>query len=443
MPRLSDAALQDFIIQGYRVVQPTAAGELHGQLHRQVERVLAAGNPGNELIDRVPLLHQLFADPAVEAALTGILGPGYALCRHCHCHDLAPGNPAQAWHKDYPFGGNVRYHRPRYVLLLYYPHEVTPDMGPTALVPRTQYQMEGPDAEVEGLALTCAAGTVVIAHYELWHRATANRSAQTRYMLKFLFVRTEESQPEPRSTWMPTGRCAALYRTLWRWYGGQAPALRPRRSVRVLQAALQAADERVRLNAYYELGALGDEGVPALMAALKDESARRWQANLERGDFTNPSQLESPYGLAAAGAVAVPALVAALQDRDWWVRAGAATALGCMGNEARGAAPALAAALQDGSEWVCRNAADSLGNMGRVPAAVPALARALDDSRAMTPWSLSDAPLRENAAMTLAKWHAPDAAVSALQRARQQGNEYVRSWAGWGLERRARARRAL
>ena len=39
------------------------------------------------------------------------------------------------------------------------------------------------------------------------------------------------------------------------------------------------------------------------------------QANLERGDFTNPSQLESPYGLAAAGAVAVPALVEALQDR--------------------------------------------------------------------------------------------------------------------------------
>ena len=32
------------------------------------------------------------------------------------------------------------------------------------------------------------------------------------------------------------------------------------------------------------------------MAALKDESARRWQANLDRGDFTNPSQLEAPTG---------------------------------------------------------------------------------------------------------------------------------------------------
>ena len=308
MTPLSDAALQDFIIRGYRVVQPTATADLHGELHRQVERVLATGNPGNGLIDRIPLLHQLFADPAVDAALTGILGPKYALCRHCHCHDLAPGNQAQNWHKDYPFGGNVRYHRPRYVLMLYYPHEVTPDMGPTALVPRTQYYMDGPGDEVEGLALTCAAGTVVITHYELWHRATANRSTQTRYMLKFLFTRTEERVPEQRSRWMPTGRHAALYRTLWRWYGGQAPALRPRRSVEALQAALRDPDERVRIDAYYDLGALGVEGVPVLMAALKDESARRWQANIGRGDFTNPSQLESPYGLAAAGTVAVPAL---------------------------------------------------------------------------------------------------------------------------------------
>ena len=223
-----------------------------------------------------------------------------------------------------------------------------------------------------------------------------------------------------------TARCGA-------GNGGQAPSLKPQRTVDALQAALRDPDEQVRLDAYYDLGALGAEGVPVLMAVLKDESARRWRANLERGDFTNPSQLESPYGLAAAGTVAVPALVEALQDRDWWLRAGAATALGCMGAEAQGAATALAAALQDDSEWVCRNAADSLGNMGRVPAAVPALAQALDDSRAMTPWSLSDAPLRENAAMTLAKWRAP---AAALQRARQQGNEYVWSWAEWALDRR-------
>ena len=190
----------------------------------------------------------------------------------------------------------------------------------------------------------------------------------------------------------------------------------------------------MRLDAYYDLGALGAEGVPVLMAALKDESARRWQANLERGDFTNPSQLESPYGLAAAGAVAVPALVEALQDRDWWLRAGAANALGCMGAEAQEAATALAAALQDDSEWVCRNARRLLGQYGPgTGGSTGSNTGPKNDSRAMTPWSLSDAPLRENAAMTLAKWRAP---VATLQRARQQGNEYVWSWAEWALDRR-------
>ena len=249
--------------------------------------MLAPGNPGNGLIDRIPLLHQLFADPAIDAALTGILGPGYALCRHCHCHDLAPGTQSQNWHKDYPFGGNVRYHRPRYVLMLYYPHEVTPDMGPTALVPGTQYYMDDPDAEVEGLPLTCATGTVVITHYEIWHRATANRSTRTRYMLKFLFTRTQESTLEQRSRWLPTGRHAALYRTLWRWYGGQAPTLKPQRSV---EAALQVGFAAIPMNGcgwtpITTWGRWGAEGVPVLMAALKDESARRWQSQYQSRRF--------------------------------------------------------------------------------------------------------------------------------------------------------------
>ena len=120
--------------------------------------------------------------------------------------------------------------------------------------------MDDLDAEVEGLPLTCATGTVVITHYEIWHRATANRSTRTRYMLKFLFTRTQENTLEQRSKWMPTGRHAALYRTLWRWYGGQAPALKPHRSVAALQAALQDPDERVRLDAYYDLGGWEPKG---------------------------------------------------------------------------------------------------------------------------------------------------------------------------------------
>ena len=63
---------------------------------------------------------------------------------------------------------------------------------------------------------------------------------------------------------------------------------------------------------------------------------------MDRGDFTNPSQLDSIYGLAAVGEPAVPALTEVLgDDTNWWTRAGAAAALGCMGEPAHGAVPAL------------------------------------------------------------------------------------------------------
>ena len=77
-------------------------------------------------------------------------------------------------------------------MAFYYPQDVTEDMGPTAIQPATQYYMEPSDAP--GLSLCGEAGTVTIVHYELWHRATENLSDKIRFMLKFLFCRTEEPQ---------------------------------------------------------------------------------------------------------------------------------------------------------------------------------------------------------------------------------------------------------
>ena len=37
--------------------------------------------------------------------------------------------------------------------------------------------------------MECKAGTVVIIHYDIWHKATLNKSNINRYMFKFQFVR--------------------------------------------------------------------------------------------------------------------------------------------------------------------------------------------------------------------------------------------------------------
>ena len=206
--------------------------------------------------------------------------------------------------------------------------------------------------------------------------------------------------------------------------------------VPALAEKLNDPDEVVRLNAAYALGTIGESTIPTLMAALRRESETAWEPNLNRNDYTNPSQLDSPFGLAAMGTPALPALTAALDDPKWWVRAAAAMALGCMGPPANPAAPPLIGALKDESEWVRRNAADSLGNIGNPSSEttatrlVNALVVALDDKREVSRWSLSDSPFRENAIATLAKMgQSSPGAMPALEKALTDENEYIRSWA--------------
>ena len=55
---------------------------------------------------------------------------------HRYCHLNRPGSKGQNWHKDdYIFDQNVRHHRFRWVIVFYYPQEVTSDIGPTGILP--------------------------------------------------------------------------------------------------------------------------------------------------------------------------------------------------------------------------------------------------------------------------------------------------------------------
>ena len=451
---LSDDAMRDFIISGYVVVKPALRPDFHKSVFQQTLGLTEKGeNLGNNLLlPKVPMLQQVFDDPAVQGALTSVLGQNYVMNQHRACHYHPPGSKAQDWHKDYPLGGNVRYHRTRLAMAFYYPQDVTEDMGPTAIQPATQYYVT--PSEDAGLSLCGEPGTVTIVHYELWHRATENRSDKIRFMLKFLFCRTEEPQqpswnaenPNWESNRTHSIEHQAMWEHLWKWYHGRqngemnsTAASTPNdlsRLMYALQDGLNDENEATRLNAVYALGNIGEPAIPTLIEVLRQESKSAWNRNLDRGDFTNPSQLDSIYGLAAVGEPAVPVLTEVLGDTDWWTRAGAAAALGCMGEPAHGAVPALVEALKDDSEWVRRNAADTLGNIGpSARSAVPVLIEALGDNRPVSRWSLSDSPLRENAIIALAKMgQLYQSAIPVLKDALQDENQYIRSWAAIALE---------
>ena len=377
-PLLSDRQMQDFIRNGYVTVQTSLPDEFHASICRQTDALLGAEpNPGNNLLPRIPELSRMLADPAVHGALTSILGPGYLLDDHRYCHANQPGSEPQRIHQD---GGSQGDHRTRKVLLLYYPQDTPERLGPTGVLPGSQYYRDRPE-DVDVLSLTGTAGTVTITHYELWHGATANRAQRPRYMMKFLLHRMQEPQaPEWDAADPDWDTECSLWRAMWCWHRGEAageavPAGNGASAAANGSAAADLtglADPHVQrgMEAAYAVAAAANGDASAVATQLSDVLAGDCAATVNR----------SVYALAALGAAAVPALEAALEHASSQVRGRAAQALAEMGGPIAPAAQALRQALADDDEQVRTWAATALGTCsdGDAEASIVALEATLD-----------------------------------------------------------------
>ena len=434
---LTDSQVQAYLTNGYITVQTAHPPAGHQNIHQQIETLFATeGNPGNDILPKVPDLYQILRDPAVDGALQSLLGPSYLIHPHRHCHHNPCGSKGQGMHQDsYENDQNVRHHRTRWTMAFYYPQDVSLDMGPTAILPATQYYNSSEQAyEREELPLCGRAGTVTIVHYDLWHRAMPNASDRDRFMVKFLFTRMGEprapSWDHRDGTWQAEGTDppTELCRRAWDWMRGTDGTIAPTAvSLDELRRALEAEAEAERLRTVYALAARGEEAMPVLLNALCSEAKVRLEANLANA-HTNPSQLDAVFALSAAGRPAVPHMVELLDGNDWWLRAAAADVLGDLGTTASDTVPHLTRVLDDEAEWVRRNAVEALGNIGPAAAeVVPALSRRLQDSES---W------IRHNAALALAKI-GPTAteAVPALRKNIDDEDRYARANAAVALER--------
>ena len=447
MKLLTDSQMQAFIINGFVTVKADFSPAFHESVRTQAEAIFSTeGNPGNDILPKIPDLADLSTHPAVTGALTSVLGPGYAMHPHRHCHLTPPQQPAQRHHQDsYEDDQNVRHHRTRWAMAFYYPQNVNPQMGPTSVLPASQYYTSRNQAERKDEALLCGdAGTVTIVHYDLWHRATTNRSDRNRFMIKFLFCRmAEPTAPSWNCSshkWRDPAagdKLSQLWKSVWNWHlGNQVPhgsqdgancTATPSAETR---GRVQGEDDRLLesdlLENVYRLAKEGENGTAALMAALAEEAESLLDCNLA-ASHTNPSQLISSFGLSAQGAAAVPVLTNALTDERWPLRAAAADILGDIGLPSRHAVPCLLNSLEDQSEWVRRNTTEALGNIA-LPEAVPRLARLLTDDNSQV--------VRHNAALSLAKI-GPDAesARAAMTKSLENESIYVRGNARLALAR--------
>ena len=391
------------------------------------------GNLGNNVLPLIPEIQEVFDHPGVHGAMQGVLGENYAMHSHRYCHFNQQGSKGQNFHKDsYEGDEQIRRHRCRWTMGFYYPQDVTEDMGPTAVLPGSQYYETGESAHKQpDLALTGEAGTVTIVHYDLWHRAMPNRSDKKRYMLKFLFIRLDEPQAPVWQNniddWHILGNGVEsehpeLWESVWDWYNGKQNGTSngvSQAEIDTLIGTLNSQNERARLNAAYRLGRVGVPAVPVLKQALysRSEAIREYAG----------------YALSLTGAPAVPTLIDALQVSDDSVRASAAFALADMGKVAQAAMPALTTAAQDDSERVRRNATEGLGLIGQqvsedmdLSETVQVLTTRLQDEHYA---------VRDNAARSLAKLGTlAEPAIPTLVAQLDDENRYVRFHAALALK---------
>ena len=417
---LNDEQMQFFIRNGYITLKTRRPPDFHAEIYRQTETVFdKEGNPGNNLLPRIPLVQRIFDDPYVTGALAGIFGPNYYMHPHRHCHYNPPGSKGQNMHKD---SWTRRRHRTRWGMAFYYPQDTPEDLGPTGVIPESQYYNERPNGAGKGEMPLCGeAGAVTIVHYDLWHRAMPNRSDKKRYMMKFLITRMEE--PEEASwrsagaEWRPTDdEQDIMWSHVWNWHAGGENKGAKSESGRVseLISALGDASESASFSAAYALGEIGEPAVASLIDALRDgpDTVRQ----------------RASYALSEIGAPATPALTDLLGDENEEVCAVAADTLGDIGPTAREAIPALTGVLKSESPAVRRNATEALGIVGQLSgSAVPALAGRLQDTDEWT---------RRNASLALCRIGAyAQEAVPALKSALANENRYVRANAAHALHR--------
>lgn len=190
---LSSVQVARFVTQGYLRMDAAVPDELN----RQAVDVLSAGIPavpyGTPLPEAFPagsFARRLVEVPAVAGALRSLVGPEPTVDHHAvHVREPREGD-AQPLHGDAIIDMRADAFD---VQLMYYPQEVTADMGGTLAVPgshlrRTNESDTGRYQNLLGqIRLTCPAGTVMLLHHGLWHGGRRNDSGTRRYMFKIRF----------------------------------------------------------------------------------------------------------------------------------------------------------------------------------------------------------------------------------------------------------------
>lgn len=192
---LTDLEMAGFIVNGYHLLELDLPEGLNERIAGQLNEL--DYNPGDAIAEVVPELWQVIEHPAVKGALVSLLGDDFEVMGHRHWHCKQPHTGHMSWHQDSTNNRDTRIDR---LLGLFYPTDITPEMGPTVIVPGTQFRNAPTDrmstyTNIHGqVPMVVKAGTFALTHYDLWHGTAANRTPVKRHMIKFLFRRVRDNK---------------------------------------------------------------------------------------------------------------------------------------------------------------------------------------------------------------------------------------------------------
>ena len=195
---LNDLQINHFLANGYLQLDTQLPLDYHESLFKKFKNIIGKDNdfnPGNNLLPVVPELNLVFDDPIIKGALVSVLGENYMMHPHRVLHDNPPGSDAQVWHHDSYWGykRKVHNHHPWWVMIMYYPQDIYEKIGPTGIIPGSQYIAQRlADKDISGTNADGKTGVCMMIHYDIWHRKMKNFTELKRYMVKFEFIRMQQ-----------------------------------------------------------------------------------------------------------------------------------------------------------------------------------------------------------------------------------------------------------
>ena len=194
-PTMDDNQVMDFVSRGSVVLE----GVVSDEFNRRCETL--PGGSINEFACSPGFRNEVLLHPEVAGVARSLLGQNFFMPITAHHHLLKRHTPAR---HGTPMSLRIWLRRQSFAMLLH-PQDVTLEDGPT-MVPSRFASSIGRSREAIAhygdilgqLSLTVPAGTVVLTHYGIWHKAGPKLNAKRRGMIKFSYFR---SSP-PKRDWL-------------------------------------------------------------------------------------------------------------------------------------------------------------------------------------------------------------------------------------------------